>query len=119
MRNHGEGVSGSNLGRTQSHPLAESVCFLSNGSQYCLNMDVKQRQKNIKQAVKIKYYNLKPIYNQYCQQETSATYCKEDIYRSPKQGGQMNDWRDFRKKSPLFSYNFHIFLDFGRDKNIK
>ena len=37
MRNRGEG-SGSNLSQTQSHPLSESGCFLSNRSQYRLNI---------------------------------------------------------------------------------
>ena len=38
MRNHGEGVSSSNLGQTQTHPLTESGCFLSNRSQYRLDI---------------------------------------------------------------------------------
>ena len=36
MTNHGEGFSGSNLSQTQSHPVWESGCFLSNRSPYRL-----------------------------------------------------------------------------------
>ena len=38
VRNHGEGVSGTNLVQTQSHPLLESGCFLSNRSQHRLDI---------------------------------------------------------------------------------
>ena len=38
MRNHGEGVSGLNLGQTQSHPLSESGCFLPNRSRHRLGI---------------------------------------------------------------------------------
>ena len=54
MRNHGEEVSGSNLGQTQSHPLTESGCFLSNRLQYRLNIartlnkDQKKKKKEWK-----------------------------------------------------------------------
>ena len=34
MRNHGEGVSGLNLGQTQCHPLSESGFFLFNRSHH-------------------------------------------------------------------------------------
>ena len=49
MRNHGEGVIGSNLGQTQSHPLSESGCFLSNRSQYRLNIarTLNKDKKNV------------------------------------------------------------------------
>ena len=36
MRDHGEGVSSVNLGQTQSHPITDSGCFLSNRSHYWL-----------------------------------------------------------------------------------
>ena len=38
MRNHGEGVSISNLGQAQSYPLSESGSFLSNRSQNWLGI---------------------------------------------------------------------------------
>ena len=42
--NHREGVSSSNLGQAQSHPLSESGCFLSNQSQHRLGI---ARTKNM------------------------------------------------------------------------
>ena len=37
-RNYRKGVSGSNLGQTQSHTLLESGCLLSNRSQHWLDI---------------------------------------------------------------------------------
>ena len=37
-RDYGKGVSGSILGQSQSHPVSESGCFLSNRSQHQLGL---------------------------------------------------------------------------------
>ena len=53
MRNYGEGVGCFNLGWTQSHPLSGSGCFLSNRSQYRLNIarTLNKDQKTLAQGL--------------------------------------------------------------------